>query len=70
MSPNLSSRSLRGAIIKAILTVYLDIMLAYIVVAGALVMCPPATKPGLKSEVFHFNVEYHMTFLELVAYGY
>ena len=51
------------AIIKAVLTVSLDIMLTYIIVASALVKWPPATSLAfcLKSSILMSNTMWHHT---------
>ena len=58
-----TSRSLRVAIIKAILTVSLSTMLAYIIVASASVMWPPVTSLAfhLKSSILISNIIWHST---------
>ena len=63
MAPNLTSRSLRAAIINAILTVSLDTKLAYVIVVDASVMWSPATSLvfHLKSSILRSNSIWHHT---------
>ena len=59
----LNHRSLRVAFIKTVLTVYLDTLLAYVIVASASVMWHPATSLAfcLKSSIFMSNMMWHCT---------
>ena len=63
MLPNLTSRSLRAAIIKPILTISHNTMLAYEIVTSDSVMWPPVTSLAfcLKSLILMSNTMWHQT---------